>query len=141
MVQPLEKTIAALCSNPGIIKKIPYINVVDNEGKHVAMDNRRLYSFRMAFDDDYQVSRPLLPRLSFKVPVKKFASKDAYGEAEFRRKATSICGGHLVEMRTSNNTESLELPQLAGRLLQLRWCLGMRLKLYVFGNENAASTM
>ena len=53
------------------------------------------------------------------------SSKDAYGEAEFRRKATSICGGHLVEMRTSNNTESLELPQQAGRLLLLRWWLGM----------------
>lgn len=38
--KPLEKTIEALCSNPGMIKKIPYINVVDNEGRHVAMDNR-----------------------------------------------------------------------------------------------------
>ena len=40
-----------------VIFKIPKINVVDDDGKHVAMDNRRLYSFLMAFDDHYLASR------------------------------------------------------------------------------------
>lgn len=61
------------------------------------------------------------------VPVKKFGSKEAYGTSEFYRKATSVCGGHSVEMRhhqtPAPHTETLDLPRNAKRLLQHRWLM------------------
>lgn len=61
------------------------------------------------------------------VPVKKFGSKEAYGTSEFYRKATSVCGGHSVEMRhhqtPAPHTETLDLPRNAKRLLQQRWLM------------------
>lgn len=56
-----------------------------------------------------------------------FASKEDYGAPDFDRKATSICGGQLVEMRHQQTpapfTETLDLPRNAKRLLQQRWWL------------------
>ncbi|CAL1138212.1 unnamed protein product [Cladocopium goreaui] len=85
---PLQDTVDLLLANPWVIEKIPYINVVDDGDRHISMDNRRLYAFRMAFDDD-----------NYEVPIKRFASKEDYGAADFHRKATSVCGGHSVELR------------------------------------------
>eukprot|EP00913_Durusdinium_trenchii_P001086 g996.t1 len=109
--RPIEKTIEALRRDPTVIFKIPKINVVDDDGKHVAMDNRRLYSFLMAFDDHYLV------------PVKRFASKEHYGLADFERKATSICGGHLVQLRSQSHahSESVPLPATAKSFLKMKW--------------------
>ncbi|CAK9009280.1 Vigilin [Durusdinium trenchii] len=75
------------------------------------MDNRRLYSFLMAFDDHYLV------------PVKRFASKEHYGLADFERKATSICGGHLVQLRSQSHahSESVPLPATAKSFLKMKW--------------------
>ena len=44
--------IAAKCDVQ--VHKIPFISVVRDAGRLVSMDNRRLYTFRMAFDDDHQ---------------------------------------------------------------------------------------
>ncbi|CAE7781330.1 HDLBP, partial [Symbiodinium pilosum] len=68
------------------------------------------------------------------VPVKLYDSKAAYGAHEFYRKATSICGGHLVDVRDEGDAvkESWDLPQNARNLVLRGWqevkvCTGARL--------------
>ncbi|CAL1166861.1 unnamed protein product, partial [Cladocopium goreaui] len=111
---PLQDTVDLLLANPWVIEKIPYINVVDDGDRHISMDNRRLYAFRMAFDDD-----------NYEVPIKRFASKEDYGAADFHRKATSVCGGHSVELRhhhtVAPHIETLNPPRTAKRFLLQKW--------------------
>ena len=59
------------------------------------------------------------------VPIKRFASKEDYGAADFHRKATSVCGGHSVELRhhhtVAPHTETLNPPRTAKRFLLQKW--------------------
>lgn len=59
------------------------------------------------------------------VPIKRFASKEDYGAADFHRKATSVCGGHSVELRhhqtAAPHTETLHPPRAAKRFLLQKW--------------------
>ncbi|CAE7249135.1 HDLBP [Symbiodinium natans] len=125
--RPLDETVAVLRKNSDLVHKIPLINVVRHEGKFVSMDNRRLYTFRMAFDDDHEV------------PVRLFEDKAAYGAEDFDRKATSICGGHMVDVRDMDgmqeHLEHVELPQNAkslvwGSLQQVKASTGARLRVF-----------
>eukprot|EP00434_Breviolum_minutum_P026175 symbB.v1.2.023142.t1/scaffold2098.1/size89601/3 len=125
---PVEEMIRQLSTDPFAIEQIPYISIVDDCGKHVSMDNRRLYAFRMAFEDTYAV------------PVKRYACKEDYGASEFERKATSICGGHLIEIRHRNemdapHAEYLDLPRNAKSFLLQKWSevrdsIGARLRIH-----------
>ena len=62
-------------------------------------------------------------KVSLQVPVKRFASKEHYGLADFERKATSICGGHLVQLRSQSHahSESVPLPATAKSFLKMKW--------------------
>ncbi|CAE7443361.1 Vigilin [Symbiodinium microadriaticum] len=123
----LSETESMLRMNPDLVHKIPFISVVRDAGRLVSMDNRRLYTFRMAFDDDHQV------------PIKLFDSKEDFGVDEFHRKATSICGGHLVEVRDeSTEKDGFPLPRNAKTLVSRSWQevrSSMGARLYFQGNE------
>lgn len=74
-----------------------------------------------------------------KVPVKRYTCKEDYGVYEFERKATSICGGHLIELRHRNemhapHAEYLDLPRNAKSFLLQKWSevrasIGARLRI------------
>ena len=74
------------------------------------------------------------------MPVKRYACKEDYGASEFERKATSICGGHLIEIRHRNemdapHAEYLDLPRNAKSFLLQKWSevrdsIGARLRIH-----------
>ena len=73
------------------------------------------------------------------MPVKRYTCKEDYGVYEFERKATSICGGHLIELRHRNemhapHAEYLDLPRNAKSFLLQKWTevrasIGARLRI------------
>ncbi|CAJ1338102.1 unnamed protein product [Effrenium voratum] len=97
----LSETIEKLQNCRKFMYDLPRISVVKHDGRNVSMDNRRLYCLQMAFADNTLV------------PVKLFEDVDAYGAEDFSKKATSICGGQMVEVRSSwfESSVDLEIPR------------------------------
>jgi len=73
------------------VYKIPWITVVQHDGNLYSMDNRRLYCFKMAFEDHHTV------------PVKFYESPEAYGLDRFFSKFSTGRTGHTVQVLGSSS--------------------------------------
>jgi len=125
--QTLDATIDLLRDDACVIHQIPRIRVVRHQGKLVTMDNRRLYCFRMAFQDEKLV------------PVALFTDKASYGCAEFDSKLSTICGGHQVHIVGDKScTKEVSLPAesdwfVRPRLRSIQLSIGA--KLHIVGKS------
>eukprot|EP00929_Paragymnodinium_shiwhaense_P084316 TRINITY_DN45076_c0_g1_i1.p1 TRINITY_DN45076_c0_g1~~TRINITY_DN45076_c0_g1_i1.p1 ORF type:complete len:864 (+),score=129.02 TRINITY_DN45076_c0_g1_i1:148-2739(+) len=116
----LQETANELMEDKGALSSIPEVDVVNLDSKLVSMDNRRLYAFRLAFQDDATV------------PVRMYRDAEQYGINRFSKKFSTVYPNEMVRIRgDGQEVEEVDLATLPVRehLPEIRRISGVRTQL------------